>query len=192
MIDITGQVQAAVAAAMREQASPWRAQGNAAGYVPPQGYPPLPSPQQPQQVQQRTPPQQQQPRPAPQPQRVAPAQSSARPAAAVPTGRASPPRSESPFFGACFNCNGTGHRSSECPHGPQCYNCWQLGHLSREWPNPRIERPAHIPVPMQRARTPRPEVCQACDAPGYTVRTCPRCAPTLSAAMGNLHLGSQE
>ena len=152
--------------------------------MPPQGYPPLPSPQSPQQ--------QQQSRPVPQQQRAAAAPPSARPVAAAPTGRTSPPRSDSPFFGACFNCNGTGHRSSECPHGPRCYNCWQLGHLSRDCPNLRIERPTHIPAPMQRVRTPRPEACQASDAPGYTVRTCPRCAPSLSAVMGNLHLGGQE
>ena len=181
MIDITGQVEAAVAAAMREHVTPWQTQGNAAGYVPPQGYPPLPSSQHPQQVQQRTTPQQQQqPRPVPQQQRAAVAQSSARPVAAAPAGRASPLRSESPFFGAYFNCNNVGHRSSECPSGPRCFNCWQLGHMSRDCPNPKIERPAHIPAPMQRVRTPRPEMCQLCEHPGVTARTCPRCMSILS------------
>ena len=43
-IDITGQVEAAVAAAVREHTASWRLQGNAARYLPPQGYPPLPPP----------------------------------------------------------------------------------------------------------------------------------------------------
>ena len=139
MMDITGQVEAAVAAAMREHATPWRTQGSTAGYVPPQGYPPLPpSSAQHAQVQQRTSPQPpQQSRPVPQQQRAAPAQPNACPVAAAPAGPASPPSIDSPFFGACFNCNNTGHRSSECPSRPRCFNCWQLGHMLRECPNHR-------------------------------------------------------
>ena len=162
--------------------------------MPPQGYPPLPPPSaQHAPVQQRTAPQSPpQSRPVPQQQRAAAAPPSARPVAAAPTGRTSPPRSDSPFFGACFNCNGTGHRSYECPHGPRCFNCWQLGHMSRDCPNPKIERPGHIPAPMQRVRIPRPEMCQLREHLGVTARTCPRCAPTLSTVMENLHLGGQE
>ena len=173
MIDITGQVEAAVAVAVRKHTASWRPQSNTAGYAPPQGYHPLPPPSGQHAQGQQLP--RQPPRPA-----------------VAPAGRTSPPRSDSTFFGVCFNCNNTGHRSAKCPYGPRCYNCWQLGHMTRECPNPRIERPAHIPAPQQRARTPRQKWCQLCDSPGVTLKTCPRCQPTLSAYLGNLYLGSQE
>ena len=123
----------------------------------------------------------------PQQPRAAPAQQSTRPAAA-PTGRASPPRSDSPFFGACFNCNTTRHRSAECPHGPRCYNCWQLGHTSQECPNPRAERPAHVPVPMQCVRTPGPESCQLC-VPGSHGKDVPPLHAKITSVDGKLTSG---
>ena len=52
--------------------------------------------------------------------------------------------------------------------------------MTRECPNPRIERPAHIPAPPQRTWTPRPESCKLCDSPRVTLKTCPRGAPKLS------------
>ena len=39
MIDNAGQVETAIAVAVREHIASWRPQGNTAGYVPPQGYP---------------------------------------------------------------------------------------------------------------------------------------------------------
>ena len=176
LIDITGQVEVAVATLICEQSLPWRRQGNATGYVPFLGLSPATATVGAKYGSADA---------------TGTAATYAATAESTTTSHASPSRSDSPFFGTCFNCNNVGHWLAECPSGPRCYNCWELGHMTRECQNPKIAQPAHIPPPTQRAQTPRPESCQICNSQGVTSRNCTQCSPNLSAWMGNLHLDSR-
>ena len=42
-------------------------------------------------------------------------------------------KSKMPFVGACFTCQGVGHRASECPY-VVCYWCRHRGHVASECP----------------------------------------------------------
>ncbi|XP_043464496.1 protein lin-28 homolog B-like [Leptopilina heterotoma] len=77
------------------------------------------------------------------------------------------------FVGACFHCQGVGHKASECRFRV-CHFCKEQGHYANQCP--------------------LKQKCQVCGTPGVVFANCPNCIQLrqYQIALGNERAGGQN